>query len=106
MGLLPPSQFVPLAERAGLMSQLTAAVLGRALADYPALAEMAPGCSVAVNVSARNLLGRGLVSDVQRLLAEHQVPADRLTLEVTEPAPGSRRRSTRRSRDSFASAAG
>ena len=41
------------------MSQLTAAVLGRALADYPALAEMAPGCSVAVNVSARNLLGRG-----------------------------------------------
>jgi diguanylate cyclase (GGDEF)-like protein len=88
LGLLPPSQFVPLAERAGLMSQLTAAVLSRALADYPALAEMAPGCSVAVNVSARNLLGRGLVSDVQRLLTEHQVPADRLTLEVTEPAPG------------------
>ena len=70
------------------MSQLTAAVLGRALTDYPALDEMAPGCSVAVNVSARNLLGRGLVSEVHRLLAEHQVPADRLTLEVTEPAPG------------------
>ncbi|HEV7876210.1 MAG TPA: bifunctional diguanylate cyclase/phosphodiesterase, partial [Nocardioides sp.] len=88
LGLLPPSQFVPLAERAGLMSRLTAAVLSRALADYPVLDEMAPGCSVAVNVSARNLLGRGLVSDVRRLLAEHQVPADRLTIEVTEPAPG------------------
>ena len=88
LGLLAPSQFVPLAERAGLMSQLTGAVLGRALTDYPALREVAPGCSVSVNVSARNLLGRGLVSDVQRLLVEHRVPADRLTLEVTEPAPG------------------
>jgi EAL domain-containing protein (putative c-di-GMP-specific phosphodiesterase class I) len=88
LGLLAPVQFVPLAERAGLTSQLTAMVLGRALADYPALAAMAPGCSVAVNISARNLLGRRLVTDVGRLLAEHGVPADRLTLEVTEPAPG------------------
>jgi EAL domain-containing protein (putative c-di-GMP-specific phosphodiesterase class I) len=88
LGLLAPNQFVPLAERAGLMSQLTGAVLARALTDYPALDEMAPGCSVSVNVSARNLLGRGLVSEVKRLLVEHRVPADRLTLEVTEPAPG------------------
>ena len=88
LGLLAPSQFVPLAERAGLMSQLTGAVLARAMTDYPALDEVAPGCSVSVNVSARNLLGRGLVSEVHRLLVEHRVPADRLTLEVTEPAPG------------------
>jgi diguanylate cyclase (GGDEF)-like protein len=88
LGLLAPSQFVPLAERAGLTSQLTAAVLGRALADYPALREIAPRCSVAVNISARNLLGRRLVGDVERLLAAHDVPGDRLTLEVTEPAPG------------------
>jgi diguanylate cyclase (GGDEF)-like protein len=88
LGLLAPGQFVPLAERAGLTSQLTAAVLGRALADYPALREIAPQCSVAVNISARNLLGRRLVGDVERLLAAHDVPADRLTFEVNEPAPG------------------
>jgi diguanylate cyclase (GGDEF)-like protein len=88
LGLLSPGQFVPRAERAGLTSQLTAAVLGRALADYPVLGEIAPLCSVAVNISARNLLGRRLVGDVERLLATHDVPADRLTLEVTEPAPG------------------
>lgn len=88
LGLLSPGEFVPLAERAGLMSRLTSSVLTRALRDYPTLQQIAPGSSVSVNISARNLLGRGLVSDVARLLAEHGVPAEHLTLEVTEPAPG------------------
>jgi diguanylate cyclase (GGDEF)-like protein len=88
LGLLAPQQFVPLAERAGLMSQLTHAVLDRALDDYAQLRESAPECSISVNISPRNLLGRGLVSDVRQLLAGHGVPAERLTLEVTEPAPG------------------
>lgn len=88
LGLLPPSEFVLLAERAGLMSRLTTAVLGRALADHAQLQEVAPGCSVSVNISARNLLGRGLVTEVARLLVEHDVRAELLTIEVTEPPSG------------------
>jgi diguanylate cyclase (GGDEF)-like protein len=88
LGLLPPSEFILLAERAGLMSRLTTAVLGRALADHARLQEIATGCSVSVNISARNLLGRGLVSEVARLLAEHGVPAEQLTIEVAEPPSG------------------
>ncbi len=88
LGLLGPSEFVSLAERAGLMSRLTRSVLTSALADQAALQELAPGSSLSVNISARNLLGRGLVNDLSRTLADHNVPPEHLTLEVTEPAPG------------------
>ena len=63
-------------------------VLSRALGDYAALQGIAPGSTLSVNISARNLLGRGLVNSVARLLAHHRVPAEQLTLEVAEPAPG------------------
>lgn len=88
LGLLPPSEFVLLAERGGLATRLTTAVLGRALVDLALLQEIAEGCSVSVNISARSLLGRGLVSEVARLLAEHDVRAELLTIEVTEPPSG------------------
>lgn len=88
LGLLPPSEFVLLAERAGLTSRLTTAVLDRALADHALVQEIAEGCSVSVNISARDLLGRGLVSEVARLLAEYGVRAELLTIEVTEPPSG------------------
>lgn len=85
LGLIAPQDFVPLVERSGLMRRLTTAVLDRALAEYGALERAVPGVTVSVNISARNLLGGGLVSDVERLLREHQVASTRLTLEVTEP---------------------
>lgn len=88
LGLLAPSEFVLLAERAGLMSRLTTLVLDRALADHAHLQEIAEGCSVSVNISARNLLGRDLVADVARLLTKHQVRPEHLTIEVTEPPSG------------------
>jgi diguanylate cyclase len=77
---------VPLAERSGLMRQLTGAVLDRALADQAALEAAVPGARLAVNVSARNLLGQRLVDDVAHRLAAHGVSAAALTLEVSEPS--------------------
>lgn len=88
LGLLAPGEFVLLAERAGLMSRLTTLVLDRALADHAHLQEIAEGCSVSVNISARNLLGRGLVPGVARLLTKHRVRPEQLTIEVTEPPSG------------------
>jgi diguanylate cyclase (GGDEF)-like protein len=88
LGLLQPDEFVPLAERLGLMSTLTISVLDRALTDLDRLREGAPSASVSVNVSARNLLGEGLVGDVERALTRHGTLAADLTLEVSEPATG------------------
>jgi diguanylate cyclase (GGDEF)-like protein len=88
LGLLTPSEFVPLAERAGLMTQLTAAVLDHALRDQRVLAATGPGVRISVNVTARNLLHHGLVAEVARDLDAHQATAALLTLEVAEPSVG------------------
>ena len=87
-GLLLPEDFLPVAERAGLMGRLAETVLDRALADHRLLDEAVPGARVAVTVSQRNLLRAGLVPEVERLLAKHEVAPPLLTLEVAEPGSG------------------
>ena len=83
-GLLPPSQFLSVAEHSGLIKLLTTWVLNRALDDY--LRWTAAGCdwTVAVNVSARNLDSPDFVGEVTSALRRRGIEADRLCLEVTE----------------------
>ena len=83
-GLVPPDQFVPLAESSGLVEQLTALVLDASLAQAAAWRAEGLPLSVAVNVYVRDLSGGSLVTDVARALARHGVPASCLQLEVTE----------------------
>jgi diguanylate cyclase (GGDEF)-like protein len=88
LGLLEPREFVAHAERSGLMGRLTSVVLDQALAQHRRLRQVLPGTTVSVNITARNLLDRGLATGVAAALAEHEVPATELVLEVSEPAPG------------------
>ncbi|MGH2893081.1 MAG: putative bifunctional diguanylate cyclase/phosphodiesterase, partial [Solirubrobacteraceae bacterium] len=85
-GLQPPSEFIPLAERTGLIKQLSASVLDAALRQARAWADAGQDLTVAVNLSARNLLEEDLPETVAGLLADHGVPAHRLILEITESA--------------------
>ncbi|WP_134766822.1 EAL domain-containing protein [Nocardioides sp. 1609] len=84
-GLLPPRQFIPLAERSGLMAPLTAAVLDRALGDLPRLQEAAPGARLSINVTPRHILGTGLVDDLSSRVREHGSSPGDIVLEITEP---------------------
>jgi diguanylate cyclase (GGDEF)-like protein len=88
LGLLPPDDFLPIAERSGLMNPLTRMVLDRALEDLRQLRRDAPGATVSVNISGRNLLSQGLVSDLTSALRRHTVEPSSLVVEITEPAPG------------------
>jgi len=85
-GLMPPSEFLPVAERSELIEPLTSWVLRRALADQAAWT--AAGCdwTVAVNVSARNLGSLTFADTVQAILKEAGARPERLHLEVTETA--------------------
>lgn len=83
-GLLPPSAFIPAAERTGLIRQLTAHVLDRAVAQLARWRTDGLDLQVAVNLSARNLLDRDFVDMVTATLARHDVPARALELEITE----------------------
>ncbi|RBY92874.1 bifunctional diguanylate cyclase/phosphodiesterase [Blastococcus sp. TF02A-30] len=83
-GLVPPGDFIPVAEGTGIILQLTERVLDLALAQLSRWREAGAALPVAVNLSTRCLLDAGLPDLVQRLLAEHGVPATLLRLEVTE----------------------
>jgi diguanylate cyclase (GGDEF)-like protein len=84
LGWVPPDEFVPIAERSGLIGPLTTRVLDGALAASAGWRQAGQDLAVAVNLSARSLHDADLVEEVDRLLRRHDVPAERLTLEVTE----------------------
>jgi diguanylate cyclase (GGDEF)-like protein len=85
-GLLLPDEFVPLAERTGLIHPLTRLVLATALADCRRWLDRGIRLPVAVNLSARTLLDRTFADEVAQMLAYWGVPGDLLELEVTETA--------------------
>ncbi len=85
-GLLPPSEFIGLAEATGLIRTLTDVVLARALEDCRRWRAEGTVLTVAVNLSARVLLDTSLPDRIAALLAEHGLSADCLELEVTESA--------------------
>jgi diguanylate cyclase (GGDEF)-like protein len=85
-GLVPPGEFIPVAEGTGIILRLTERVLGMALAQMRRWLDAGHGVPVAVNLSTRCLLDAGLPDLVQRLLSQYRVPAELLRLEVTESA--------------------
>jgi diguanylate cyclase len=83
-GLLPPAEFVSVAEHSGLVRPFTLRVLDQAAAQCVRWQDHGRPVSVAVNLSARSLLDRQLPQDVAAVLARHDLPPDRLVLEITE----------------------
>src|SRR5665648_319396 len=83
-GMLPPAVFIPAAERTGLIRSLTLYVLDRALAQSAQWRVAGRELTVAVNLSARNLLDPGFVEDVHSALVRHAVAPAALDLEITE----------------------
>lgn len=86
-GLLPPSEFVPLAEQSGLIVPLGYWVISRALRDMQDLRERGlPPLHMAVNLSFRQFQDSQLLSTLSRLIAERGVEAQWLEFELTETA--------------------
>ena len=83
-GMVPPDEFIPLAERTGLIVPLTHYVLDEALRQGRQWSDAGHELSVAVNVSARRLLDLQFPDEVAALLDRHQVPAELLVIELTE----------------------
>jgi diguanylate cyclase (GGDEF)-like protein len=85
-GLIFPDEFIPLAERTGLISALTRYVIDAALAQARTWLDAGRPLPIAVNLSARNLHEERFAEQLSELLAKHQVPPHLLELEVTESA--------------------
>lgn len=85
-GMIGPDQFIPLAETAGLIASLTDRVLDRAVEDRASWAVTGHDLTVAVNLSPLLLAHDRLLPDLLQRLAQHRMPTESLTLEVTESA--------------------
>jgi diguanylate cyclase (GGDEF)-like protein len=83
-GLLSSDQFVPIAERTGLIKPLSLYVVGAALAQCRAWSEEGLDLGVAVNLTIPDLLDLELPDRIAALLEETGVPPGRLELEITE----------------------
>jgi diguanylate cyclase (GGDEF)-like protein len=79
-GMIPPAEFIPVAEQTGLMVQLGAFVLRRALADAVRWKDVYVG----VNISPYQMRDRGLVSLVAAVIADTGIAPSRVMLEITE----------------------
>jgi len=85
-GLIAPDEFVPLAEKTGLINPLTYWVLDTAIRQCRAWLDAGLGLQISVNISARNLMDPNLVEHVDQCLEKYGVAATQLDLELTETA--------------------
>ncbi len=85
-GMIPPDQFILIAERTGLIKPLTHWVINAALSQCLAWRHGGGPRCVAVNLSARSLYEPHLPQQIAGLLQSCGLPADALELEVTESA--------------------
>ncbi len=81
-GLIPPADFIALAEEHGLIRELDLWVMRRACSDLMQL----PGepLSLGLNLSARHFEQAGLTGHLQKILSDTGYPAHKLILELTE----------------------
>ena len=86
LGLLPPSQFIPLAELSDVIRPLTLWVLDEALGRLKSWSHSGLCLRMAVNLSARLLMDEACPLQVQGLLEKHGVDPQQLELEITESA--------------------
>lgn len=84
LGNLRPDDFIPAAEQSGTIVLLTRHVLSEAVRHCCALEKTGHTLQISVNLATRDLLDEYLPYHVMQTLKDHRLPAERLTLEVTE----------------------
>lgn len=85
-GWVSPADFIPLAEETGVITQLTQWVIRQATQDLADLRRAHPALTVAINLSARDLESAELKDVLNMVRLQHQLPANAITLEITETA--------------------
>ncbi len=86
-GLVVPDQFLPAAEEAGMIGELTEYLLDRTLSDvkkWRAAKIVGEDFRVHLNVTSRELHSLGFADAVRTALRDHGLPASVLSLEITE----------------------
>jgi EAL domain-containing protein (putative c-di-GMP-specific phosphodiesterase class I) len=83
-GIVPPDEFIPLAEETGLITEIGKWVLDHACAQGATWRKAGYAIGMAVNVSARQLDSDQLIADIKGALASSGLEPEALTIEITE----------------------
>ena len=86
LGVVMPDEFIPLAERSGVISDLTSAVLGQALAQVREWNALGLRLKCAVNLPPSLVTDLSFPDRLAAILAQHELDGSQLTLEITETA--------------------
>lgn len=83
-GLIPPDDFISLAENNGLMGDITLIIIDLAMAQQMAWTAQGLNLQIAINLSVFNLLNHHLPQQIEELIEAHQVKPRNLKFEITE----------------------
>ena len=84
-GIVPPDEFIPIAEETGLIIQLGQQVIEKACKQFKQWQdENIPVTNISINVSARQFKEQDLVTALQDTLLKHNLDASHIELELTE----------------------
>ncbi len=84
MGFVPPGEFIPIAEMSNVIYPLTVWVMEQTVKQCAEWVREGMNVSVAMNLSARNLLDDRIVGDLRRVLKAHNLSGEHLEMEITE----------------------
>ncbi|MGB5324967.1 MAG: bifunctional diguanylate cyclase/phosphodiesterase [Pseudomonadales bacterium] len=85
LGMVPPAEFIPIAESAGLISSIGEMVLETACRHGSRwIEDGVPDAKIAVNLSAKQLIRNDMLVVIRRILKRTGFPPERLVVELTE----------------------
>lgn len=89
LGLVSPVEFIPLAEKTGLIKRIGQWVLNQAAKDWTELRTFCDSDGqqtpfISINLSSPELFEPNIVESIQSIMAEHDVPMNELRIELTE----------------------
>jgi len=85
-GFIPPDRFIPVAEQSALINDVTHWVVAKALKQKNEWDKKNIPLSIAINISAKNLLCHSLLEFLQEQVSEYAIDAGSIYLEITETA--------------------
>ncbi len=84
LGFVPPGEFIPIAEMSNVIYPMTVWVMEQTVKQCAIWVNQGFDISIAMNLSARNLLDDRIVGDLKRVLDEYSLSGEHLEMEITE----------------------
>ncbi len=82
--IVQPSEFIPLAESSGFISEITKTMFHKLVIDMVIFEDVAGGLSISMNASTKDFKDRGFVDIVKKTIVSRQLNSNKIEVELTE----------------------